>query len=153
MCGRGPNVRFQNMTESLTHVVVRVESDGDDLEQEELAQQLRRELLDSDVEAVQMVYESASPEGAKAIDGSAIGLAVTVFAAGMPSFVTVLHNWVTNRRPHCVVHLEGPHGAVIEIPNIPLERLNDVIASWPQAPPLSSGEERASASHDEQASS
>jgi hypothetical protein len=85
------------------------------------------------VESVELLRGPPPPGGAKSIDASGVGLAVTVFAAGMPSFVTVLHNWATTRRPHCVVHVNGPHGSVVEIPNIPLERLNELLASWPSA--------------------
>jgi hypothetical protein len=133
------------MPERITQVWVRVEPEpgSDDEEADELVRELLQDVLDTDVEAAELVAAGPAPEGSKGADVSTVTLAVTVFTAGVPPLLTMLHSWVQTRKPHAVIHLEGPGGASLDIPNVPLDRVQEIVAQWQAQPPASTGGEAA----------
>jgi hypothetical protein len=129
--------------EGLTRLVVRVEAaDRDDMDGAEddmvdAARQLRRELLDHDVESAELLTADDAPPGAKSGTGLTFAtIAISMMSAGIPPLVSSLHAWAVNRRPRCTLHIEGPDGRSIEIPNLSMERAHEVMLSWtgPQRP-------------------
>jgi hypothetical protein len=122
-------VEVNDMTRLVVHVdpVEGVEAD----ELEALTHQVRREVLELDVERADLVASGAPPSGAKSGNAASVAsIAVTMFAAGVPPLVSTLHTWFTSRRPRCTLRIEGPDGRTLEIPNLSLERANDLMAGW-----------------------
>lgn len=120
----------------ITQLVVRVEVDDvDDNELEGWTRQLRNELLVLDVESAELVTSDPAPPGAKGGSGTALAtIAISTVSAGLPPLVAMLHSWAVNRRPRCTLRIEGPDGRTIEIPNLSLERANEVMGSWTRPP-------------------
>ena len=73
--------------------------DGDPAELDELTRQLRAEVEELNVDAVEEVSAGAAPRGTKAADLSAIGqLAVTLAPTIVPPLFELLRSWV-ERKP------------------------------------------------------
>ena len=87
-------------------LTVHVSSDEADQEElERLTQQLRRELLELDVENVETPKEGEAPAGAKGVDFSAIGsllVETATSSAILGSVVNVIQSWVAARRGRSV---------------------------------------------------
>ena len=118
--------------EGWNRLVVHVEpADGDDADLERAARQLRQELLDLDVESAELLTAESVPLGAKSGTGMTLTtIAVSMASAGIPPLLTTLHSWAVSRRPRCTLRIEGPDGKSIEIPNLSLERANEVMGTW-----------------------
>jgi hypothetical protein len=80
---------------TLKHYTIHLQDEEMDLERlDRVTRQLRGELLDLDVEAVDFVQEEKLPEGTKAADAVTLGaLAVTVLPNFLPRLVEFLQAW------------------------------------------------------------
>lgn len=80
---------------TLTHLTLQInpgEIDPDRLDR--LTRQLRRELLDLDVDSVDLARGDQLPEGAKAADAITLGtLAVAVLPSFLPKLIDYLQSW------------------------------------------------------------
>jgi hypothetical protein len=97
------------MDEKRLDVVVAGKADSDPAELDALTRELRRRLLELDVESVSAVRDQDVPEGAKPIDAITIGsLLVTLSPAVLQSVVSLVDTWASNRRVKSVkLTLEG----------------------------------------------
>jgi hypothetical protein len=70
----------------------------DDREVAELTSQLRRRLLELEVESVELERGGAIPEGAKPLDPTSIGaLVVTLTTAVLPAALALVDTWLQHR--------------------------------------------------------
>lgn len=85
---------------------LRVDAGGDADAEEvaEIAAQLRRELLDLDVEAVEFARTGPAPVGSKAVDVLAVGtLLITVAkSSGLAAVVGAVQSWLSGRHQRSV---------------------------------------------------
>ena len=87
------------MTESAELLVSLSLEDGDQTELDELTRQLRAEIEQLNVVAVDDVSQGNAPEGAKAVEWAAIGnLVVTLAPTVVPVVFGVLKSWI-ERKP------------------------------------------------------
>jgi hypothetical protein len=90
--------------------------DSDERELDELTSQLRRQLLELDVESVEAVRSEDVPAGAKPVDVAAIGaLAVSLAPNALKQVMAMVEQWVANRRTNSVKVVVG--GDSIELAN------------------------------------
>ena len=77
-------------------IQVTVGPDGDPEEIAQVTSQLRRELLDLDVEAVETSGAGAPPPGSRAVDVAAIGTLVVTLADSQvfAAVVAMVHSWL-----------------------------------------------------------
>jgi len=106
------------MTEHTTELLIELSLEGDDAaELDELTRQLRSEVAELDVDAVEQVSAGAAPPGTKAVDLAAIGqMAVTLAPAVIPPLFDLLKSWV-ERKPSTPVKIRvkvGKRTAQIE---------------------------------------
>jgi hypothetical protein len=86
--------------EQKTHLTLALNCapDSDPVEVDDLTGQLRRRLLELDVENVEPVRSSDIPAGAKSIDAAAIGaLTVTMSPAVISAVIGLVKSWMTDR--------------------------------------------------------
>ena len=104
--------------------------DADAQELFDLAQDLRRELLELEVENVELARGAAPPPGAKAVDALEAGRLVVELAASsglLASLVSVLTSWFS--RPHRSVKLEFD-GDTLELTNVSSADQKRLIDEW-----------------------
>lgn len=104
---------------------------ADAAELDRLTGQLRRELLDLDVDDVQRAQEGTPPPGARGIDAAVLGgliVSIGQAAGGLASVLAVIKNWVT-RRPDRKVRLEID-GDVIELAAATAEQQERLADAW-----------------------
>lgn len=90
------------MSSSLQALVV-IDRDLDDSEREDLAAQLKSQLEDLDVDAVEQVVSGSAPDGAKSGALIAIGhLLIKVGPSALSALVNALKNWVARTGSHSV---------------------------------------------------
>jgi hypothetical protein len=91
--------------------------DGDRAELDELTRQLRAEVQELNIDAVDQVSAGVAPEGTKAVDLAAIGqMAVTLAPAIVPPLFDLLKSWI-ERKPSTPVKIKvkvGKRTAQIE---------------------------------------
>jgi hypothetical protein len=121
------------MSEQRAQLILDIDA-GPDTDTEELAeltQQLRRELSELDVEAVDLVRAGEAPEGAKAGDPIAWGeLLVTLAASGgaLATLINVLQSWLTrHERRSVTLEIEGD---ALEVTGISSEEQQRLINTW-----------------------
>ncbi len=82
--------------EALTHLTLKLEA-GDELDRDaldRLTRQLRREMLDLEVESVDFIQEDKLPEGAKTAEAVTLGaLAIAVLPSFLPKLIEFLQSW------------------------------------------------------------
>lgn len=107
------------------------EDDSDDLYLDELARQLRAELLQTDVESVEPLAEGEAPEGTRAEWAIAAGaLVATVAPLGLQGAVGVVQEWLRTAVPgRRTVRLEIG-GDVLELGGINDTTQQALIADW-----------------------
>ena len=94
------------MTESAELLVSLSLEDGDQSELAELTRQLRAEIEQLNVNAVQNVSQGDAPEGTKAVEWAAIGnLAVSLAPVVVPDVFGVLKSWI-ERKPSVPVRIK-----------------------------------------------
>ncbi len=104
--------------------------DASDEELEELAQQLRGELLELDVDDVEFVEEGAAPKGTKgasSIDAS--GLLVTLATSGgvLTPLINALQSWLSrDERRSVVIEMDGDRLEVSNISSEEQQRLVEI---------------------------
>lgn len=105
--------------------------EADQKELERLAQQLRRELLELDVENVETPKEGEAPAGAKGVDFIAIGslLVETVTSSALlGAVVKVIQSWVAARRGRSV--RIGLGDDFIEVSGVSSDDQRRLIEQW-----------------------
>jgi hypothetical protein len=115
-----------------TELGVRVAAEGADVEEvAELTRQLRRTLLELDVDAVEPVPAGKVPPDSKAVEALAVGglLVSLVNASGvLASVVEAIQSWVVGRGPRSVrLELDGD---VLEVSGISSRRQDQLIEIW-----------------------
>jgi anthranilate phosphoribosyltransferase len=115
-----------------TALQVRVDAQDADVEEiAELTRQLRRGLLELDVDAVEPVPGGQAPPGAKAGEALALGglMVSLVNASGvLASVVAAIQSWVVGHGPRSVkLELDGD---VLEVSGISSRRQNQLIKVW-----------------------
>ncbi len=113
----------------LTVVVSSPVSDQEELEL--LTRQLRRELLELDVEAVDVATEGAAPAGAKGLDLGAVGSLVVhtvTSSAILKALVSVVQSWVARQRGRTVKIALG--GDSIELTGLSSDDQHRLIEQW-----------------------
>jgi hypothetical protein len=134
----------------LTQLTFRITGLEDDEEREEALRSLYRELTDTEVEDIALEHGDHAPPGAKAVDPSIVALAVSVLAAGVEPVVQVAHGWLRRRQRPCVIHVQGPGGTTLEIPNVPMKDVHDVVSAWAKLAASASSEATSPRSPDDQ---
>ena len=89
------------MTERTTDLAIQIEPEegADATELDQITDQLRSELLDLDVEAVQRVSKGEVPEGARAVDMAILGaLLVKLGPGAIIQVVRGIQSWLTRSR-------------------------------------------------------
>ncbi|HSV37601.1 MAG TPA: hypothetical protein VLI04_02475 [Nocardioidaceae bacterium] len=107
------------------------EDDSDDVYLDELARQLRTELLETDVESVEPLSEGEAPEGTRSELAIAAGaLVATVAPLGLQGAVGVVQEWLKTAVPgRRTVRLEIG-GDVLELGGIDATTQQSLIADW-----------------------
>jgi hypothetical protein len=106
---------------------------GDAEELDRITRQLRRELLDLDVESVKFVESDASEtaRGSKAIDPVVLGaLVVAVGPTLLTKFLEFLHAWAM-RREGCTIKIkiQSKKGALVEV-EVPATTSPSKVTDW-----------------------
>lgn len=79
-------------------VVIDGSADTDDSELADLAGQLRRQLLELDVESVDLARSDEVPDGAKPLDVVSVGALVVTLASGtLKAVVLLMDRWLQHR--------------------------------------------------------
>ena len=114
----------------MTQILLRVaEADTDDLHREQLALQLRRELLDLDVDSVESVTTEA-PDGARSGVGAVAGMLVaTLTPAHIGAVVVSVLSWLRRSPAERRVHIEID-GDVLDVTNADLELQTKAIETF-----------------------
>jgi hypothetical protein len=115
-----------------TQLRVRVAAEDAEVEEvAELTRQLRRALMELDVDAVEPVPAGPAPPDSKAAEALAVaGLLVSlVNASGMlGSVVEAIQSWLTGRGPRSVrLELDGD---VLEVSGVSSRRQDELIRVW-----------------------
>ncbi len=106
-----------------------LDDDGDEADLDEGARQLRRELLQLDVDDVQLVAEGSPPSGARAVDpGLVASLAVAAGQGVIGAVVRAVTEWV-GRRTSRVVKLTI-EGDSIELANVSNDDQHMLVAAF-----------------------
>jgi hypothetical protein len=116
-----------------TELRVRVDAGGADAEEiAELTRQLRRTLLELDVDAVEPMPGGEAPPDAKAGEALALGglMVSLVNASGLlGSVVDATQSWIAGRGPRSVrLELDGD---ALEVSGISSRRQDELIKVWP----------------------
>jgi hypothetical protein len=115
-----------------TELRVQVDAEGAEAEEVvELTRQIRRALLELDVDAAEPVPEGKAPPDSKAVDALALGglLVSLVNASGvLASVVEAIQSWVVGRGPRSVrLELDGD---VLEVSGVSSRRQDELIKVW-----------------------
>jgi hypothetical protein len=114
-----------------TRLVLAIEGAPDsDLEElARLGSQLRRQLLEMDVDDVELVREGEAPAGAKAADPAAIGaLAVTLAPAAIQGVIGLVRGWARHR-PVSSIKVTLGHDS-LELTNASPEQLDQLTRAF-----------------------
>jgi hypothetical protein len=103
--------------------------DADDEEVAEATSQLRRELLDLDVEAVETPRAGEPPEGTRAVDVAAVGsLLVTAGPQFLAAVVGVVRAWLGRSQQRSIrLELDGD---VLELSGLPTDQQRMLANEW-----------------------
>jgi hypothetical protein len=115
-----------------TELRVQVDAEGAEVEEvAELTRQLRRTLLELDVDAAEPVPAGQVPPDTKAVEALALGglLVSLVNASGLlASVVEAIQSWVVGRGPRSVrLELDGD---VLEVSGVSSRRQDELIKVW-----------------------
>jgi hypothetical protein len=124
---------YENDEPELTSVVIRLEGVDSADEHDELLRALFEELQDADLERVEFERALDIPAGAKAGDGTNIAIAVSLISAGVEPLILLAHGWLRRRKAPCVLHIQGPNGVTLELPNVPMEQAQAMMERWAAA--------------------
>ena len=105
--------------------------DADAAELAELIGLLRADLLETDVEAVELVREQGAPPGTKAVDAVAVGKLLVELSQTVPvlrSVIAAVRGWVSRRGVRSVkIQLDGD---VLEITHASGEEQHRLVDAW-----------------------
>ena len=121
------------MTDGESQLVLNIDpgSDADAEELAELTRQLREDLLQLDVEAVDLVSGGKAPAGTKAVDPVTAGtLLLTLAASGgvLTTLINALQSWLTRHERRGVTLEIG--GDKLEVTGISSEEQQRLIEAW-----------------------
>lgn len=104
--------------------------DADAEEVAEIASQLRRELLDLDVEAVELARAGPAPAGSKAVDVLAVGTLLITLAksSGLAAVVGAVQSWLSGRHQRSVKIEIG--GDTLEVTGVTSDEQRRLIDDW-----------------------
>jgi hypothetical protein len=113
------------------HVHVDAAEGADDEQVAELTLQLRQELLELDVEAVEPARKGQLPEGAKAVEAIAAGgliISLVKSAGLLNAVVNTVQSWLTRLGSRSVkLELDGD---VLEVTGVSAQQQRDLIKTW-----------------------
>lgn len=121
------------MTHQTTQLMLNIDAgpETDVEELEKLTQQLREELIESDVETVNLVRTGEAPERAKVGDPVAWGtLLVTLAASGgvLTTLINTLQAWLTrHERRSVILEIDGDR---LEVTGVSSEEQQRLINAW-----------------------
>jgi hypothetical protein len=106
---------------------IAAESGADSEETAEATAQLRRELLDLDVDAVELPRAGEPPPGTRAVDLAEVGaLVVTVAPQLLTSVVAAVRSWLTHSRQRSIkLELDGDALELTAVSSKEQRRLTD----------------------------
>jgi hypothetical protein len=117
------------MTQLLINLEVSPETDVERLV--EATRQLRRELLELDVEAADFVAAGPAPQTAKAgmpIDWGKLLVTLTASGGALTTLINVLHSWISRRQQGSIaLEIDGDR---LEITGTPTEEQRRLIDLW-----------------------
>jgi hypothetical protein len=104
--------------------------DADAEEVAEMASQLRRELLDLDVEAVELVRTGPAPAGSKGVGVLAVGTLLVTLAksSGLAAVVGAVQSWLSGRQRRSVKIQLG--GDTLEVTGVTSDEQRRLIDDW-----------------------
>ena len=110
-------------------IAVRLEADADSAELEDATSQLRRELLELDVDDVKAPDDGEAPPGTRGAVGAEIGtLLVAAGRAAIGPVVAAIQSWVARRASRSVkLTIDGDS---IEVSNVSPEDQRELIESF-----------------------
>jgi uncharacterized caspase-like protein len=119
------------MAENVTRLVLRVEDEQGDREAlAQLADALRRELLDLDVDAVRQMPVGDAPPDSRAFNITALGTLVITLAKSelLAAIVNAVVAWLSNRRQQTVkIEVDGD---VLELTGLPSKERQRLTEEW-----------------------
>jgi len=121
------------MTDKPTQLLLSIASDPetDEQEMEELNRQLRKELMELDVDAVDQVGSGRAPAGAKGDPVTLGTLLVTLAASGgvLTTVINTVQSWLTRQERHAItVEIGGDKLTITSVSSEQQQRLiNDFI--------------------------
>jgi len=105
-------------------------ADADAEEVAEMASQLRRELLDLDVAAVELVRTGPAPAGSKGVGVLAVGTLLVTLAksSGLAAVVGAVQSWLAGRQHRSVKVQIG--GDTLEVTGVASDEQRRLIDDW-----------------------
>ncbi len=122
------------MPDQTTHLMLRLDAgpDVDDEELAELTRQLREELLELDVEAVDLVHAGELPEKAKGggdpVAWGALLVALAASGGVLTTLINTLQAWLTRSERRSVILEIG--GDKLEVTGVSSEEQQRLINTW-----------------------
>jgi hypothetical protein len=116
------------MAEQPMRVVLTVDDVGDDEERAELSEQLRRELRDTDV-SVEPPPSAEAPDRAKGLAEVVHEIPIAGQAIAVHAVMVMLYEFVDRHR-HRRIHVRGPDGQQITVPDVPPEEAAKLLSVW-----------------------
>lgn len=115
--------------------------DGDDVERSRLTQQLRRQLLELDVEQVELVRDGRTPTGSKSAEAVTIGaLLVTLAPTALTGAISLVQTWLDRHATSSIeISLPGKSITLTGGSSVDTQRLLDAFLAPTQAPDESPG--------------
>lgn len=120
------------MTERITDLTIQIEPEkaADARELDQITAQLRSELLDLDVEAVERVSTGDVPEGAKAVDIAVLGALIVKLGPGaITQVVRGIQSWLARSRTARSAELTI-NGESIKVTGISPAKQDELINVW-----------------------
>lgn len=125
--GAGPQARIEEPRE----LIVELAADVDEEDLDALTASLRRQLLDLDVENVERIAAPPPPEGAKAIEGFALGALLVKLVSSrhtLESVVGVVRSWLGSHADRTARLRLGENE--VEFTGLSSEQQERLITSW-----------------------
>jgi hypothetical protein len=100
-------------------------------ERDTRARQLRREMLDLDVDAIEYAHGDAPPSGSKAVDVAEVGtliVAIANSASAILGLVNALHAWRQRNRRHDV--LVTLNGELLQVSGLSSTAQQELTKEW-----------------------
>lgn len=118
------------MGDQATRLLLSIEpgEDAEPQELEELSQRLRRDLLELEVDAVDLVREGSAPASAKGDPLTLGSLVVTLAPVALTGLMNLLQSWLA-RHKDATVTVKSPRGEIV-VTGIPSKEQQQMIDAW-----------------------